>query len=144
MLPPPPPRWQEHGTGNICRPEVLGVGGVPDTGFPQEACEIIEESVWISFYPSGLRLNITSSRKRASVSPLPAPPRPPPPPDQAALPRYAFSLWTILVCSDTSQNPPLDCQLPECQAVVPEPDRVPGTKQAPHLTRTGRNAVSEH
>lgn len=64
---------------------------------------------------------------------------PPPPPRSGGLPSYAFSLWTIRVCSDTSQDPPLDCQLPEGQAVVPEPDRVPGTKQAPHLTRTRRN-----
>lgn len=134
VLPPSPPRWQDHGAGNICRPEVSGVGGVPDTGFPQEAREIIEESVWISFHPLGLRLSITSSRKWANVFPTPNPH-----PRSGGLPGYAFSLWPIRVCSDTSQDSPLDCQLPEGQAVVPEPDRVPGTRQAAHLTRTRRN-----
>lgn len=72
MLPPSPPRWQEHSARNICKPEVLGQrvgrGESQIQAYPQEASKIPEGSVQIFFFhPLGLCLNIASSRKWACV-----------------------------------------------------------------------------
>lgn len=59
-------------------------------------------------------------------------------PDQAELPCYVFSLLTILICSDTSQSLPLDCQLPEGRTVVgPASDTASGMSQGPNMCICG-------